>query len=86
MLEQFTVMQTNNICHNKIDTSNIMFDDNYNLKIIHFSEANIINNKSQSNKDIFGLCQILAKILTLGKFNSINYAKNKKMYLIYYKI
>ena len=79
-------MQSNNINHNKIDISNIMFDDNYNPKIIHFSEANIINNKSHSNKDIFGLCQILAKILTLGKYNSINYDKNKKVYLIYYKI
>ena len=86
LLKAIDIMQTNNICHNKIDTSNIMLDDNYNLKIIHFSEANIINNKSQSDKDIFGLCQILAKILTLGKFNSINYDKNKKMYLIYYKI
>ena len=62
-----------------------MFDDNYNPKIIHFSEANIIDNKSEINKDIFGLCQILSKILTLGKYNSINYDKNKKIYLIFYK-
>ena len=62
-----------------------MFDDNYNPKIIHFSEANITKNTSDINKDIFGVGQILAKILTLGKFSSINYDKNKKVYLIYYK-
>ena len=85
LLKAIDILQTSNICHNKIDVSNIMFDDNFTPKIIHFSEANIINNKSQINKDIFSLGQILAKILTLGKFSSINYDKNKKIYLIYYK-
>ena len=85
LLKAIDILQTSNICHNKIDVSNIMFDDNFTPKIIHFSEANIIDNKSQINKDIFGLGQILAKILTLGKFSSINYDKNKKVYVIYYK-
>ena len=85
LLKAIDIMQINNISHNKIDVSNIMFDDNYNPKIIHFSEANIIDNKSEINTDIFGLCQILSKILTLGKYNSINYDKNKKIYLIFYK-
>ena len=85
LLKAIDIMQLNNISHNKMDVSNIMFDDNYNPKIIHFSEANIIDNKSEINKDIFGLCQILSKILTLGKYNSINYDKNKKIYLIFYK-
>ena len=52
LLKAIEIMQSNNINHNKIDTSNIMFDDNYNPKIIHFSEATIINNKSQINKDV----------------------------------
>ena len=85
LLKAIDIMQLYNISHNKMDVSNIMFDDNYNPKIIHFSEANIIGNKSEINKDIFGLCQILSKILTLGKYNSINYDKNKKIYLIFYK-
>ena len=86
LLKAIDIMHSNNISHNKIDTSNIMFDDNFNPKIIHFSEANIIyNNKSEINKDIFELCQILAKILSLGKYNSINYDKKNKVYLINYK-
>jgi len=85
LIKAIEKLQTSNICHNKIGISNIMFDDNYNPKIIHFSEANIIKNTSDINKDIFGLGQILAKILTLGKFSSINYDKNKKVYFIYYK-
>ena len=85
LLKAIDIMKSNNICHNKLDVSNIMFDDNYNLKIIHFSEANITDNKTQTNKDIFGLCKIITKILTFGKFNSINYDKSKNVYLISYK-
>ena len=51
-------LHSKNICHNNIDTSNIMFDNDFNLKIIHFSEANIINediNKSKFNKDFFDI-------------------------------
>ena len=71
------------ICHNKINISNIMFDDNFNPKLIHFSEAHFINDKIKFNKDLFGLAQILAKIFSLGKFCSINYNKKSKEYIIF---
>ena len=73
------------ICHNKIDVSNIMFDKNYYPKLIHFSEANIINynnEKYQLNQDLYQLGKTLAKILTLGKLSSINYNKTNKTYII----
>ena len=73
-----------NICHNKIDISNIMLDNKYNPKIIHFSEAKTIINKNILNNDLFGLGQLLAKIISLGKFNSIGYSKKNKDYIIYY--
>ena len=73
-----------NICHNKIDISNIMLDNKYNPKIIHFSEAKTIINKNILNNDLFGLGQLLAKIISLGKFNSIGYSKKNKEYIIYY--
>ena len=71
------------ISHNNIDVSNIIFDDNFDLKIIHFSEAEIINKKLKLNNDIFGIAQIIAKILTKGKFRSINYDKTNKSFIIY---
>ena len=52
-----------------------MFDDEFNLKIIHFSEANIMKDKNETNKDLFSLGQNLVKILSTKKFGSINYSK-----------
>ena len=71
-------LHESNICHNAIDTSNILFDENYNPKLIHFSEANIIKKKTSLNKDFFKLGQTLAKIISLGKLESIVYNKKEK--------
>ena len=90
LLNAITKFHSIYICHNKIDISNIMFDDDLNAKIIHFSEANIIKDivkdKIQMNKDIFGIAKIIAKLISRGKFGSINYDKNKNIYLIYCNI
>ena len=63
-----------------------MFDDDFNVKLIHFSEGKIVDekNKYRMNKDLFCLGQALAKILTKGTFLSINYNIKNKLYLIYY--
>ena len=71
-------LHESNICHNAIDTSNILFDENYDPKLIHFSEANIIEKKTSLNKDFFKLGQTLAKIISLGKIESIVYNKKEK--------
>ena len=84
ILKAIEKMQAINICHNKIDISNIMFDDYYNPKIIHFSEANEVNDKNKLNKDIFNLGKILAKIFSLGKFTSINFNKKTNEFIIFY--
>ena len=75
-----------NICHNKIDIQNVMFDENFNLKIIHFCEAILIDDINKGyklNVDLFQLGQVLAKILTLGKFKSIGIDKNTKKYVVF---
>ena len=77
-------LHTIDILHNKIDISNIMFDDDFNFKLIHFSEAKIANDKLKLNKDIFEIAQIMAKILSYGKYSSINYDRKNKVYIIFY--
>ena len=81
LLESIEKLHAINICHNKLDISNIMFDNDFNLKIIHFSEAKIINNEKNKyvmNKDLFGLGQILAKIVTFGNLVLLLIIKIKK--------
>ena len=73
-----------NICHNKIDIKNIMFDNDFNPIIIHFSEASLINNKN-FNKDFIGLGIVLAKLLTSGQFISYKYDKNRKRFVFIHK-
>ena len=75
-------LHQNNICHNALDISNILFDENYNPKLIHFSEANIIEKKTLLNNDLFNLGQTLAKIISLGKLESIIYNKKSKVFKI----
>ena len=83
LLKEIENLQTINISHNKLDISNIMFDEEFNLKIIHFSEANIIKDKNEKNKDLFSLGQNIAKILSSKKFSTINYSKKYNKYIIY---
>ena len=83
LLKEIDKLHSIDISHNKIDISNIMFDDEFNIKIIHFSEANIIKDKYDKNKDLFSLGQNLAKILSSKKFSSINYSSKHNKYIIY---
>ena len=74
-----------NINHNKINTSNIMFDDAFNIKLIHFCEAKrIVNNNDafKLNKDLYQLAKIIIKILSFGKIKSINFGKKIKKFLV----
>ena len=75
-----------NISHNKLDIFHIMFDDNYELKIIHFCESEVINNddknKVRFNKDLYDVGKILAKLISLGHFKSINFNKKKNYFEI----
>ena len=75
-----------NISHNKLDIFHIMFDDNYELKIIHFCESELINSDDKSkvrfNKDLYDVGKILAKLISLGHFKSINFNKKKNYFEI----
>ena len=86
LLKIIEILHQNKICHNNIDVKNIMFDDNFNLKLIHYSDAKIINEDNKSyvnmNTDLFDLAIVLAKMLTRGKFCSINYNKYSNNYQI----
>ena len=78
-------LKENNISHNNINISNIFFDDNFNPKLIHFSEANIINkikNKNLINYDLYKLGETLAKIVSLGKLETIIYNKKENVFKI----
>ena len=86
LLKAIEKLHNINICHNNIEPLNIMLDNDFNVKLIHFSEGKIVDekNKYRMNKDLFCLGQALAKILTKGTFLSINYNIKNKLYLIYY--
>ena len=78
-------LQKYNILHNKLDvTSNIMFDDDFNINIIHFCEAQKINNnnKYKLNNDLFKLTILLIKFISGKKIKSIIYNKNDNKYEI----
>ena len=75
-----------NICHKTLDIENIMFDANFDLKLIDYAEAKIIENHNERfelNKDLFDLGKILAKIISQGKFKSIEFNKKENCYKIY---
>ena len=88
LLKIIEKLHENIICHNNIEVKNIMFDDDFNLKLIHYSDARIVNENNKSyvnmNTDLFDLGIVLAKMLTRGKFCSINYNKYTKNYQILY--
>ena len=84
LLKGLKKCQEQNICHNKIDIKNIMFDNDFNPIIIHFSEASLINNKN-FNKDFIGLGIVLAKLITSGQFISYKYDKSRKRFVFIHK-
>ena len=71
-----------NICHNNIDVEKIMFDEKFNLKLIDYSEAKVIENNQkidQLNYDIFCIGQTIAKVISLGTLHSIVYNEETKI-------
>ena len=86
ILKSLDQMHLINICHNSLKSYNIMFDDDFNLKFIHFCRAKQINDQNEGNKlnkDIFDLGQILAQIISQGKYKSIGYHKKTNSYVIF---
>ena len=86
LLKSIEKLNRINICHNNIDDDKIMFDENYNLKIIDYAEAKVIENSIEAyklNRDIFCIGQVIAKVISLGNFVSIVYNKKKGIYEIY---
>ena len=84
LLKAFEVMHDNHIIHNKIDINNIMFNNDFNPIIIHFSEA-VINNDYNDNNykiDFRGLGKIAAKMITSGRFMHLRFNKVKKYFEI----
>ena len=83
LLKAIQKMDSINISHSKINASNIMFDKEFNTKLIHFSEAKIAEEKSGLKEDLFQLGKTLAKIFSLGICTSINYNKKTNKYIIF---
>ena len=76
------------VCPNNLDISNIMLDSNFQTKIIHFCEAEVIVSddindiSAKFNNDFFYLGKILAKLISFGKFKAINFNKKKNHFEI----
>ena len=81
LLKGLKKLHEKNICHNKIDIKNIMFDNDFNPIIIHFSEASFIHDNN-FNKDFIGLGMVLAKLITSGQFKAIGFDKKTKKFII----
>jgi len=81
LLKALKIIHKNNIYHNKIDINNIMFDNEFNPIIIHFSESYRIDN-SNYRKDFEELGKLFGKLMTSGKFMNFKYNKKLKYYEI----
>ena len=81
LLKGLQILHNNNISHNKIDINNIMFDNNFNPIIIHFSEA-FINHDNNYKNDFRGIGKIIAKMMTSGKYMYLKFNKIKKYFEI----
>ena len=71
-------IHNNNLSHNKIETKNIMFDDNFNPIIIHFGNATISENHEN---DFIGLGMILAELISSKQIISYKFNKKKNNYI-----
>ena len=69
ILKGLQIMHSKNISHNKLDANNIMFDNDFNPMIIHFSEEFISDGNNFKN-DFKGLGKIAAKMITSGKYET----------------
>ena len=73
LLKALRIIHSYKICHSKLDLLNIMLDSEFNPTIIHFSEAFIVTNINSLRKDFEGLANILATMITQGKFLHCKY-------------
>ena len=80
LLKGLKTIHHKRICHNKIELKNIMFDNDFNPIIIHFSEATRNNNNFR--KDFIGFAEVLGQLMTSGKMVNIRYEKEKKHFVI----
>ena len=81
LLKALQIIHNKNICHSKMDINNIMFDNDFNPIIIHFSEAYIANNKN-FRKDFEQVGIILAKLMTSGTFMNFRFNRDLKIFEI----
>ena len=81
LLKAIKVIHNNDISHNNIDLINIMFDNEFNPIIIHFTDAKRDNNNN-FREDFKGLGKTLAKLMTNGKFLNFEYYEKKNCYAI----
>ena len=91
LLKALKIIHGNNICHNRLDISNILLDNEFNPVIIHFTDAfditnnvnnNVTNNINYFRKDFVGLANILAMLMTQGYFLYCKYNKSEKYFEI----
>ena len=80
LLKALKIIHNNNICHNKMDINNIMFDKDFNPVIIHFSEAYETNTNFRKDFEEVGI--ILAKLMTSGRLMNFKYNKELKIFEI----
>ena len=86
LIKAISAMHKKNIIHNKLDIENIMFNENFEPVIIHFSEATIKEGViKDTHEDSIGLAKILTKLITNGKFSHFDLKeKGKSKHLIIY--
>ena len=83
LLKALKKIHGNNICHNRLDISNILLDNEFNPVIIHFTEAFYVDkNNNHFRKDFVGLANILAMLMTQGYFLHCKYNKSEKYFEI----
>ena len=85
LLQSLKMIHEKKIYHTRLSINNIMFDDNFNPVIIHFSEAYKINGNGDIKdfkKDFIGLCKILGTLGSSGKFKDLTINSKKKVYEI----
>ena len=83
LLKALKKIHGNNICHNRLDISNILLDNEFNPVIIHFTEAfDVDKNNNYFRKDFVGLANILAMLMTQGYFLHCKYNKSEKYFEI----
>ena len=82
-------LHENKIAHNNLNLANIMLDRNFDPIIIHLREASTnVNNNADFIKDFKGLAEILAKLISNGKFGEykVQSKGNKTIIMVYFSV